>query len=141
MIDIAEGIAVPEHEIRFKASRSSGPGGQHVNKVNSRVTLQFSVPLSSCLTDEQKRRILIRLGPRVTHDGILTLHCQLHRSQVANRRELLKRFAATLSQALAKRAVRKKTRVPQMVSDHRLKEKRHRSLVKHSRQQSKEFEE
>ncbi|NKB80509.1 MAG: aminoacyl-tRNA hydrolase [Nitrospirales bacterium] len=136
-----EGTSIPEHELQLKASRSGGPGGQHVNKVNSRVTLQFSIPCSSSLSDEQKHRLVSRLRSRVTHDGVLTLHCQLHRSQLANRRELLKRFATILAQALEKRAVRKKTRIPRGVSQHRLEEKRQRGFVKHGRQKSRRFEE
>lgn len=75
-VAIADTIAIPEHELKFMASRSSGPGGQNVNKVNSRVTLQFNVAESPSLSEAQKQRILSRLATRVNEAGVLQVVSQ-----------------------------------------------------------------
>jgi ribosome-associated protein len=74
-------LAIPEHELAFSASRSSGPGGQNVNKVSSRVTLTFDVENSPSLSDSQRRRIRSRLQTRINKDGVLRVISQISRSQ------------------------------------------------------------
>ena len=100
MIEIARGLFIPEEEIEFGASRSGGPGGQNVNKVNSRVTLRFHVEGSPSLTPDQKRIIRSRLGNRIGKDGFLSVVSQRFRSQGANRNAALERFCELIEDAL-----------------------------------------
>lgn len=136
MISIVEGVEIPEQELQFTASRSSGPGGQYVNKVNSRVILGFPVFSSPSLTEEQKSRIAAHLHHRINQKGVLRLYCQRYRSQTANRRELLSRFADLLREALTEHPERKKTKIPRAVRERRLEGKKQRSEIKHSRKKS-----
>lgn len=133
MIEINESLAVGEGELRFTASRSGGPGGQHVNKVNSRVTLHFDLWGSASLTDEQKRRIASRLPTRINKEGVLKLHAQRHRSQAANRAELIERFALLLHEALRLRRARRPSRPSRNSVERRLEEKKRRSRMKQRR--------
>lgn len=133
MIRIDDDVAIPESELEFTASRSSGPGGQHVNKASTRVTLSFDLRGSSSLDERQKRRITSRLSTRVTKDGVLKLHAQRHRSRSANREELVERFAALLREALRRRKRRRKTRPPRSAVERRLEDKRRRSRLKERR--------
>jgi ribosome-associated protein len=103
MIEINRWLSIPESELRFSAARSSGPGGQHVNKVSTRVILEFDVEGSPTLSSSQRQRIRDRMGARLGRDGRLRLSCQRHRSQAANRREVVERFANLLREALKPR--------------------------------------
>ena len=76
MIQINRGVSIPDDEIHFTAARSSGPGGQHVNKVSSRVTLLFDLEKTDSLTEEEKRRVISRLSTRINRAGILRVVCQ-----------------------------------------------------------------
>jgi ribosome-associated protein len=135
MIDITEHLAIPESELTFTAVRSSGPGGQHINKVSSRVMLRFNVAASPSLSDEQKRRILTHLATRISKDGVLRVVAQQSRSQMANRDAALARFVALLQEALTPVPVRKKTRVTAAAKQQRLEEKKRRSHLKQQRLQ------
>jgi len=132
MIEVA-GLSIPDAEVEFSSSRSSGPGGQHVNKTESRVTLRFDVQASPSLSDEQKRRITARWKTRITKDGVLQMHCQVHRSQAANRAELELRFATMLADALRERKRRRKTRPTVAARERRLAAKRQRGAIKRGR--------
>lgn len=90
-----------EDELELSFSRSSGPGGQHVNTSSTRVELRFDVAGSRSLTAAQKAHIRERLGPRLTADGLLILAASEHRSQTRNREAVLARFRALLDKALA----------------------------------------
>ena len=119
--------AIPLDEIEVRASRSSGPGGQHANKTSSRIEASFDVAASQALTDAQKRRITSRLGPRVVavaQDG---------RSQARNRELALQRLADRLSGALAVPRPRRATRPTQASVQRRLAEKRRRAQRKTQR--------
>ncbi|HMC82356.1 MAG TPA: aminoacyl-tRNA hydrolase [Candidatus Polarisedimenticolia bacterium] len=85
MIEIRDGLAIREEELRFTASRSGGPGGQNVNKVSTRVTLWFDVAGSPSLTAEQRSLIRSRLATRISKEGVLRVVSQQTRSQAANR--------------------------------------------------------
>lgn len=130
---IRPGRAIPAREVSFTASRSSGPGGQHVNKVETRVVLSFDVAASPSLTPEEKERIRERLGSRLTKAGVLRVVAQRHRSQAANRKLALERLAELLREALAEETPRRPTKVPQAVRRRRLEEKRQRSQLKRLR--------
>jgi len=130
MIDIARGVAIDENELVFQSSRSSGPGGQNVNKVSSRVTVLFDVNSCRSLSSEQKSRILRRLHSRATKDGVIHVSSQVHRSQAANRQAAIERLAELLSGALRRPAPRKPTAVPQRCRIKRLENKARRGRLK-----------
>ena len=132
-IEIRDGLSIPEGEVWFTASRSGGPGGQNVNKVNSRVTLWFDVAASPSLSAEQKRRILTRLATRVSGEGVLRVVSQNHRSQAANREAAVNRLARLLREALEPVKLRWETRVPRAAKRLRLEEKKHRARIKRDR--------
>lgn len=131
---------IPDAEIRFSAARSSGPGGQNVNKVNSRVILEFDFNLSSALTSYQKRRIAGSLGQRINKHGVLRMQAQRHRSQAANRAELIERFVELLQKALRPMKYRVPTRVPARAREKRLEGKKQRTQTKRIRQAPRNFD-
>ena len=133
MIAIRRDLSIPESELRLTVSRSGGPGGQHVNKVSTRVALEFDVDGSPSLTGDQKRKIRERLGPRLSRAGRLRLTCGLHRSQAANRREVVERFVRLVGEALRPRRRRVATGVPPAERGRRREEKRRRSRLKRQR--------
>ncbi len=130
---ITEQLTIPDSELTYTTSRSSGPGGQHVNKVSSRVTLLFDVTASPSLSEDQKRRILTRLTTRVNREGVLRVVSQAHRSQAANREEAAQRFAALIRSALTRQPPRRKTKVPAAARRRRLESKKQRGQVKQYR--------
>jgi ribosome-associated protein len=137
MIEIKEGICICEDELIFKASRSSGPGGQNVNKVNTKITLFFDVANCPGLSDTQKRRILRRLKTRADKNGVLRVVSQRHRTQKANRTAAQQRLVELLTAALTRKPIRKKTRVPASAVRRRLEEKKQRSRLKQQRMAKK----
>ena len=132
-IDITEKLTVPLSELKFTASRSSGPGGQNVNKVNTRVTLWFDVVNSPSLSDHQKELIRNRLPTRINKGGILRVVSQKHRTQASNREEAIVRFASLLRESLQEALPRKETKIPKATKERRLDEKKYRSRIKESR--------
>jgi ribosome-associated protein len=140
MIRITERIGIPEEELWFTASRSSGPGGQNVNKVSSRVTLWFDAAGSPSLSEEDKSLIAERLQNRINKDGTLCVVSQETRSQLENRELAVKRFAELLRAALERLPARKKTRVSRAAKLRRLEEKRQRSNVKRDRRRNLRIE-
>ena len=139
MININDQLSIPQDELSFTASRSSGPGGQHVNKVSTRVTLRFDVANSPSLTLDQKELILARLATRISKEGVLRVVSQKTRSQAANRELALERFVRLLQEALEKRPERKPTKVPSAARQKRLADKRHRSQLKRERSWKEEY--
>jgi ribosome-associated protein len=133
MIRVTDELSIPKEELKFTASRSSGPGGQHVNKVSTRVTLRFDVVNSSSLTPDQKSYILEKLATRVSRAGVLRVVSQQTRSQAANREAALERFINLLQQALEETPERKRTGVPRAAKQKRLDEKKHRGQLKRER--------
>jgi len=133
MAKVTERITVPDDELIYKFSRSAGPGGQNVNKLNTRVTLLFHVAGSRTLTNEQKQRINSNLSSRISENGFLTVVSQKHRKQNANRAAARKRLEGLLASALVVKRVRKKTAVPYAARQRRLLHKRRRSEIKQMR--------
>lgn len=133
MIRINDDLSISDEELIFSASRSSGPGGQNVNKVSSRVTVRFDTVHSSSLTDEQKQLILQRLPTRANKDGVIRVSSQRHRSQLENRQAAVERFVELIGAALERKSARKRMKVPSRVIEQRLEEKRRRSRVKRER--------
>lgn len=120
-------------ELSFKAIRSSGSGGQHVNKVSSKVELQFNLENSKVLSDKQKERLSKSLKTRLTKDKILVLHCDETRSQHTNKILVIQRFIDLISKGLKVPKKRKPTKVPKSAIKKRLKAKQIQSERKASR--------
>jgi ribosome-associated protein len=133
MIRITDQVSIPEDELRFTATRSSGPGGQHVNKASTRVTLRFDLANSPSLTSDQKQLLLERLPTRISKQGVLRVVSQKTRSQAANREVALERFVELLQQALELRPERKPIKIPSAVKEKRIANKKHRGHLKRER--------
>jgi ribosome-associated protein len=139
-IVINASTSIPDAELQFSAARSTGPGGQNVNKVNSRAILEFDLHHSLALTSYQKRRIAGALSQRINNQGILRMQAQRHRSQAVNRAELVERFIELLQKALQPMKYRVPTRVPARVRERRLEGKKQRTQTKRTRQSPRNFE-
>ena len=135
MIAVTSQVSIPEQELRFRASRSSGPGGQNVNKVNTRVMLHFDVRHSPSLTAVQKSLIGRKLKTRINKEGVLYLYAQRAASQAMNRADLIEKFSRLLHEALAPRKIRKETRISHHSIAERLDQKKRRGRVKQLRNQ------
>jgi ribosome-associated protein len=133
-IRVTPEIAIPAAELEFRASRASGPGGQGVNTTDSRVELRFDLASSPSLPPEAKALALRRLGPRVDSRGVLRVVAQAQRSQLANRRAAVERFAELLAAALATPRARRPTRPTRSAAARRVEGKRRRSDTKRLRQ-------
>lgn len=133
MIQINANLSIPRGELKFTYSTSSGPGGQHVNKVATRVTLLFDVQNSQFLSDSQKQRIAKNLATRINKLGVLRVVTSKHRSQRVNRRVAIERFSSLLEEALRVQKRRKKSKVPTAAKRKRLEQKRKRSVIKRLR--------
>jgi ribosome-associated protein len=121
------------NELTFTMSRSSGPGGQNVNKVNTKVTLKFDVVNSSVLTAEQKEVLAKKLASRMTKNGVLILTAQDKRSQLQNKEAVLFKLDELLRKAFTPRKARKATKPGKAAVRERIKAKKHRSEKKQSR--------
>lgn len=135
MIEVTRNNYIRKEELTFRASRSAGPGGQNVNKVNTRITLLFDVTASRSLSDRQKQLILSRLSTRIDKNGLLHVASQKFRTQKANRNAATEKFKKLLAAALKTRPKRKKTRIPFAAKQKRLEDKRKRSQLKKLRSQ------
>ena len=132
-IKITERLSIPLSALRFTATRSRGPGGQNVNKVNTRVTLLFDVINSPSLSPRQKHMIRNHLATRINKEGVLRVVSQKSRSQAYNREAAIERFTLLLRESLHEVSPKKKTTIPRAARERRLEEKRHRSLLKEKR--------
>jgi ribosome-associated protein len=111
-------------ELSFKAIRSSGAGGQHVNKTSSKVELSYNIDDSKVFDEIQKSRLISKLKPRLTKDNILILQCDESRSQHKNKALIIERFLELIHQALIVPKKRKKTAIPKSVKLKRLSAKK-----------------
>ena len=133
MVRITDHLSIPQDELKFTASRSSGPGGQHVNKASTRVTLRFDLANSPSLSPEQKKLLRERLPTRISKQGVLRVVSQKTRSQAANRKAALERFVELLQQSLELRPERKPLRMPSAAREKRIAGKKHRGYLKRER--------
>ena len=120
-------------ELSFKAVRSSGPGGQNVNKVASKVVLTFDFNNSVALSEEQKVVIAKKWASRLTSEGLLILNCDEDRSQLKNKTIVVKRFLDLIKKGLFVPKKRKPTKIPRAVIEKRIKVKRNLSEIKQNR--------
>ena len=126
-------LVVPEAEIEVRASRSGGPGGQNVNKVETRIELRFDLAGSRAFDAATKLLLRARLGKRVTEDGVVRVVCQVHRSRARNEAEARARLVALLQRALASPRPRRPTRPTRASLERRLEAKRQRAASKRAR--------
>ena len=131
---ISSSVTIPSSEVHFRFSRSSGAGGQNVNKVSTRVELLFDIRNSSSLTQSQKERIMKRLETMINDDGLLTLSSQESRSQWRNREDVTQRFVELLSRSLKVARQRIATKATRASHERRLRRKAHESRKKERRQ-------
>ncbi len=127
-----------KREIIYKTSRSSGPGGQHVNKTESRVELYWNLLESVCLTENQKLLVKQKLATRLTTQGIIMVTCEKYRSQFRNREEVTKRFLDLISASLVIVKKRKPTRPTRSSVEKRIKNKKIRGAIKGTRRRASE---
>jgi ribosome-associated protein len=120
-------------ELQFKAVRSSGAGGQNVNKVSSKVVLSFDLKNSQALSDEEKTLLENKLSSRLTSELILILNCDEDRSQLKNKAIVTKRFLDIITSGLVIPKIRKATKIPKSVIRKRIKDKMNLSEIKKSR--------
>lgn len=120
-------------EMQFTATRSSGPGGQHVNKTSSRIELSFPLQDSQVLQPEEKEKLLKKLSSRLTVDGWLKISCETSRSQHSNKTEAIRKFFEMLEKALQPEKVRKATKPGPEAILARKKAKQHRANIKADR--------
>lgn len=132
-ICVNDKLSIPVSELQFRFSTSSGPGGQHANKAETRVTLLFDVANSPSLTEAQREQVMQRLASRIDSSGVLQVSSQASRSQHQNRETAVSRFQQLLAEALKPRRQRRKTRAGQAAIERRLEEKRKRSERKRER--------
>jgi ribosome-associated protein len=133
MIEIRPGIVIDDSELSYEFARSSGPGGQNVNKVNTRVTLLFDVNASAALDDHQKGLVHRRLATRINKLGVMRVTCQAGRSQLKNKEDAISRFVELLRQALTEQPKRFDTKVPFGERKKRLENKKRTSEIKRTR--------
>jgi ribosome-associated protein len=120
-------------ELQFKAVRSSGAGGQNVNKVSSKVVLTFNLNNSKAFSEEEKELLKIKLDSKLSTEKVLILNCDEDRSQLRNKDIIIKRFLELLKNALIVPKKRKATKIPRSVIEKRIKAKRNLSEIKQNR--------
>ena len=126
-------VTVFENECIFRTSRSSGKGGQHVNKTESKVGLWFDVAASTLFSDEEKTQILSRLASAITDEGYLQLNCDEQRSQLQNKQSVIERAIVMLQKSLVVAKPRKRTKPSKASVEKRLEDKRRNSIKKNER--------
>ena len=127
---VLPGIIIPGYELEVTTSRAGGPGGQHVNKSDTRITVRWNVKTTSALSDEQKARIVQNLQAQLTADGDILISNSESPSQQQNKEAAFERLAFVVHKALYVPKRRIKTRVPRGVKEARFQEKKHRGVIK-----------
>lgn len=138
MIPVIDMEAVVK-ELKFQTVRSGGKGGQHVNKVSSKVELYFSINDSQCFTEEEKERLRIKLANRMSQDGVLKLSCEEDRSQLRNKEKVVEKLRIVLEDALKVAKKRKKTRPSLASVEKRIEKKVKHSMKKRNRSNNFDF--
>jgi ribosome-associated protein len=133
LLEIDASLTLPRAELTYRATRSGGPGGQHVNTSSTRVELTWDVGASPSLSEEQRARIREKLANRISGEGVLLLAASEHRSQHQNREAVTERFVELVRRSLVVPKPRKKSRPSRAAREARLHAKRRRSELKRSR--------
>ena len=136
MVFVTPSFDIPGNELEIRATRSSGAGGQHVNKTSSRVEIVWNVRTSSAVTDEQRKRLLTRLASRLSEDGSVRVVASDTRSQLRNREIAERRLAELVGKALVVPKKRKPTKPSRAAREARLNEKKKHSEKKRQRRVS-----
>ena len=126
-------IVIPAEALEWQFVRSSGPGGQHVNRTSSKAVLRFTIRQSPHLPDDVRRRLLAAVAPRLTKDGALIIASQVHRDRARNVAECRGRLAALVARAAVPPKQRRRTKVPRSAVAGRLDDKRLRGRTKRLR--------
>jgi ribosome-associated protein len=134
IIQVNAQIAIPRREIRFSFVRSSGPGGQNVNKVASKAVLRWEVAISPSIPEHLRPRLMSQLGRRLNDRGELVLTSQRYRDQAKNIDDCLQKLCELVATAVKVRKRRKKTTLPRSAREARLRQKRSTGAKKHGRQ-------
>ena len=140
MIKITENISINENELEERFIRSSGPGGQNVNRVATAVQLRFDVANSPNLPSDVRNRLLRIAGKRATEEGILIIEARRYRSQEKNRKDALDRLVNLIAKAAQKRKIRRKTKRTYESIRRRLESKHRRSRIKQLRRPDADYE-
>jgi ribosome-associated protein len=130
---ISPQVSIPDEEFEWKFIRSSGPGGQNVNKVSSAVQLRFLLPLNSSLPVSVRNRLRRLAGQKLIDDGSILIAARSERSQEQNRRAALERLAALIQTAMIEPKIRKKTRPTRASKERRIESKKRRGSTKQQR--------
>jgi ribosome-associated protein len=133
-IEVTDGLVIPRSELEIRASRSSGAGGQHVNKTSSRIEISWNISQSRALSDEQRERLLSRLARRLSEEGAIRIVSSETRSQLRNRETAERRLGETIARALIVPKRRRPTKRPRAANEARLTEKKKHSEKKRERQ-------
>lgn len=134
-IRLGQSLVIDSQDIRFETARSSGPGGQNVNKVSTKVTLCFDLQGTRALDAGQKRMLHRKLGTRISKMGILRVTSLKYRSQLANKKAAIRRFEELLTEALKPKKRRIATRVRRGAVEKRIQAKKERGTIKQRRRQ------
>ena len=133
LLRVSPALVIPLSELEYRATRSGGPGGQHVNTSSTRIELYWNVAASPSLTDEQRALILAKLSGRIDGAGVLRVVASTQRSQLQNRDEATERLRSLVAGALRIPKKRKKTKPSKAAREARLRAKKKRSQLKSSR--------
>lgn len=136
MIEVTPDLSINENDLSFDFIRSSGPGGQNVNKVASGVQLRYRLTAASTLPEEVKQRLYHIARNRITEEGVLIIEAKRYRTQEQNREDALARLVALIYQATQKPKPRRKTRPSAASQAERIDEKKRRGAIKRSRRKS-----
>ena len=130
---VQPGITIPSNELEITTSRAGGPGGQHVNKTNSRITVRWNLRQTQALSDIQRERVATALQHELTNEGDIIIHSSSSRSQQHNKKTALDQLAYKIRKALVVAKKRIKSNIPRQIQAARLQEKKMRSVVKKMR--------
>ncbi len=134
MVEVTSSVKIEESEIQLDFIRSSGPGGQNVNKVATACQLRWDISATPALNPEAKARLLKLAGSRATEEGVLIIEAKRYRTQEQNRLDAIARLVALVQKALVEPKLRKKTRPSRTSSAARVDEKKRRGVIKKTRQ-------